>query len=168
MLELAVRPVTTADRTAVERLWLMFRHDMSEVWGELPDVDGSFRSDRLHTALTDDDWAPYLLTSAEHPVGLAFVRSLAGPVRVLNTFFVVRGVRRSGVGLRAVREVVHRHPGSWEVAFQDGNPAAVRFWRRVAGEIAGDEWTEERRPVPGKPDVPPDVWISFSVPAARG
>ncbi|MGO9293911.1 MAG: GNAT family N-acetyltransferase, partial [Streptosporangiaceae bacterium] len=58
-----------------------------------------------------------------------------------------------------------RHPGQWEVAFQDNNPVAVQFWRRVAAEIAGTACTEERRPVPGRPDFPPDVWIS--VPAHR-
>jgi hypothetical protein len=57
---------------------------------------------------------------------------------------------------------VTKHPGPWEVAFQDNNLAAVRFWRRVATEIVGDTWAEERRPIPGRPDLPPDVWISFS------
>ena len=161
MSEVSVRLATEADRTVVERLWLMFRHDLSEWRGTLPSPDGTFSSDRLQVALTDDDWAPYLLTSGEHPVGLAFVRALTGPARVLNTFFVVRGVRRTGIGLRAVREVVSKHPGPWEVPFQDNNAAAVGFWRRVATEIAGDAWTEERRPVPGRPEVPPDVWISF-------
>ncbi|WP_371872608.1 hypothetical protein [Streptomyces pacificus] len=37
----------------------------------------------------------------------------------------------------------------------------MHFWRRVATEVADDAWTEERRPVPARPDVPPDVWISF-------
>jgi hypothetical protein len=36
-------------------------------------------------------------------------------VRVLSSFFVVRGARRSGIGLRAVRKIVARHPGRWEV-----------------------------------------------------
>jgi hypothetical protein len=44
----------------------------------------------------------------------------------------------------------------------------VHFWRRVATEVAGAAWTEDRRPVPGQPTLPPDVWISFDVPAARG
>jgi hypothetical protein len=30
-------------------------------------------------------------------------------------------------GLRAVHEIVTRHPGSWEVAFRGDNVAAVRF-----------------------------------------
>jgi predicted acetyltransferase len=163
--DLSVRPATVADRAVLERLWLMFRHDLSEFRGMLPNPDGSFRSEWLQSALTDPDWAAYLFTSGERPAGLAFVRSLSGSARVLNSFFVVRGLRRSGVGLRAVKEVVARHPGAWEVAFQDANAGAVSFWRRVAAEIAGKAWTEERRPGPRGVAGPPDVWISFETPA---
>lgn len=160
-----VRAANVADRPIVERLWLMFRHDMSQFHDLLPNPDGTFRSDRLQTAFTDPDWASYLLMGDVRPVGLAFVRGLTAPTRVLNSFFVVRGARRRGIGLQAVQEVVAEHPGRWEVAFQDANVAAVHFWRRVATEIAGEAWAEERRPVPQRPDLPPDVWISFSVPA---
>ncbi|WP_233518100.1 GNAT family N-acetyltransferase [Streptomyces corynorhini] len=144
----------------------MFRHDMSEFHGLLPRADGTFRGDRLRTAFSEPDWVPYLLTSGDSPAGFAFVRGLTGPTRVLNSFFVVRGARRTGIGLRAVREITARHPGPWSVAFQDANSAAVRFWRRVATEIADDAWTEERRAVPGRPEAPPDVWISFHARAA--
>ncbi|MEU0567715.1 GNAT family N-acetyltransferase [Nonomuraea sp. NPDC005983] len=157
-----VRPAGTADRLAVERLWLMFRHDMAEFQGGLPSPDATYHSDRLRSAFEDDDWATYLFTSGDRPVGFSFVRALSGPARVLNSFFVVRGARRSGIGMKVVREVISRHPGPWKIAFQDSNTAAVAFWRRVATEIAGDAWTEERRPVPNRPDVPPDVWISFT------
>jgi predicted acetyltransferase len=161
MPDLSVRPATDADRAVLERLWLMFRHDMSEFQGGLPAADGTFRSDRLQAALGNAAWAPYLFVRGEHPVGFALVRGLGGPANVLNSFFVVRGARRSGIGLCAVQDVVARHPGAWEVAFQDGNTIAVRFWRRVATEIVGDAWSEDRRPVPGRPELPPDVWISF-------
>lgn len=164
-----VRPALPADRPAVERLWLMFRHDLSELDGSLPGADGTFRSDRLRSAFTDADWAPYLMLSDGAPAGFAFVRSLSGPARVMNSFFVVRGARRTGIGLRAVQEVVARHPGPWEIPFQDANAPAAAFWRRVATVIAGADWTEEHRPVPHRPRVPPDVWISFAtatVPAA--
>ncbi|MGC9536231.1 GNAT family N-acetyltransferase [Streptomyces sp. UG1] len=160
-----VRPATPDDRPTVERLWLLFRHDMSEFGGQLPNPDGTFRSERLEAAFADAvDWAPYLFDSGGRPVGFAFVRALGGPVRVLNSFFVVRGARRAGVGLQAVRQVVARHPGDWEVAFQDDNPGAVRFWRRAAEELAPGAWSEERRPVPGRADLAPDVWISFRCP----
>lgn len=161
-VSVSVRPATPADRPALERLWLMFRHDMSAFDGSLPAHDGTFRSDRLEAALAGAGWAAYLLHCGPYPAGLAFVRGVGGPARVMNSFFVARGVRGTGVGLSAAREVVARHPGRWEIPFQDANAVAVRFWRRVAAEVAGDAWTEERRPVPGRPDLPPDVWISFT------
>ncbi|MFB7494391.1 GNAT family N-acetyltransferase [Streptomyces sp. NPDC056161] len=168
MPDVSVRLADAADRPVLERLWLMFRHDLAGLSGVLPQPDGTFRSDRLDAALTDPGWAPYLLESADRPVGLAFVRGLNDVPRVLNSFFVVSGARRAGVGLRAVQEVISRHPGPWEVAFQADNTPAVRFWRRVAAEIAGDAWTEEPRPVPGRPESPPDVWIAFEAPAEPG
>ncbi|WP_031063897.1 GNAT family N-acetyltransferase [Streptomyces sp. NRRL WC-3742] len=163
-----VRIAKDDDRSVMERLWLMFRHDLSEFDELLPNPDGSFRDEWLHQAFTDDDRVPYLITCDDRPAGLAFVRGLAGPTRVLNSFFIVRGVRRRGIGLKAVQEVLARHPGPWEIAFQDTNVTAVHFWRRVATQTVGDAWTEDRRPVPGRPNLPPDVWISFNTPAEGG
>ncbi|MFE5034707.1 GNAT family N-acetyltransferase [Streptomyces sp. NPDC056683] len=159
--DVVVRPAVPGDRPAVDRLWLMFRHDLSEFRGLLPRPDGSFRDERVEDAFAAPGWAPYLFVRGGHPVGFAFVRALDAPVRVLNSFFVVRGARRTGIGLAAVREVLARHPGRWEIAFQYENPDAVAFWRWVAAEAAVGGWTEAARPVPGMPELPPDVWISF-------
>lgn len=163
MPAISVRPASAADRPMVERLWLMFRHDMSEFGGQLPNPDGTFRAGRLTAAFEEQDWAGYVFAGPqERPVGFAIVRGIAGPVRVLSSFFVVRSVRRARVGLQAAEAVIARHPGPWEIAFQDSNTAAVHFWRRVATDLAGLDWTEERRAVPGRPDLPPDTWISFT------
>lgn len=162
MTDSSIRVAGAEDRPTVERLWLMFRHDMSEFREDLPDPDGGFAHAWLESAFTDtEDRVPYLMTSGTRPVGFAFVRALSGPVRVMNSFFVVRGVRRTGVGLRAAARVIAQHPGPWEIPFQDANTGAVRFWRRVATQVAGSAWTEERRPIPGRPEATPDVWISF-------
>jgi len=164
--DILIHPASHADRPVAERLWLMFRHEMSEFTGALPKSDGTFRSERLQSAFGGDpDWAAYLVMSGDAPVGLALVRSLSAPTRVLNSFFIVRGARQRGIGLRAVREIVSLHPGRWEVAFQDANTTAVRFWRHVARQLAPDAWTEERRSVAQRPELPPDVWISFDTSA---
>ncbi|CAL9398704.1 hypothetical protein SUDANB171_01407 [Streptomyces sp. enrichment culture] len=161
--DVRVRRAGADDFPVLERLWPMFRHDLSEVRGQLPRPDGTFRSDRLTAAFRDPGWAAYLTLWGDRPAGFALVRALETPVRVLNAFFVVRGARRSGVGMTVVREVMAQHPGRWEIPFQDDNHTAARFWRRVAGDLAGRDWTEEHRPVPGRPQSPPDTWISFTV-----
>lgn len=156
---LTVRRADAADRPGYDRLWQLFRHDLSALTGTVPFPDGTFRTERLEAAFADPDWAPYLFTRGRSPVGLAIVRGLGAPTRVLNSFFVVAGARGAGHGLHAACQVMRLHPGAWEVAFQDANAPAVRFWRRVAIELAGDAWTEEHRISPARPDLPLDTWI---------
>ncbi|GGB16331.1 hypothetical protein GCM10011492_02570 [Flexivirga endophytica] len=138
----------------------MYRHDMSGVVGSLPCADGSFRSEWLEYALTRSDWHAWMLTIGEHPGGLALVRAVNEPVRVLNSFFVVSGARRFGLGFDLARVVVGEYPGRWDVAYQDANAAAVALWPAVAGSFDAG-YTVERRAVPGDSDVPHDVWVSF-------
>jgi predicted acetyltransferase len=160
-------PAGPEQAQVLERLWLLFRHDLSEFTGGLPFADATYRSERLALALSDDTWAAYVFRLGEVPVGFALVRSIDREPFVLNSFFVVRGARRSGVGRHAVRQVLATRPGRWTVAFQETNPGAVAFWRRVGADHDPD-WTEELRAVPERPDLPPDSWISFRVGRTRG
>ena len=158
LLMRAVDGADPADRALVERLWLLFRHDMTEFVGGLPNPDGTFRSEWLFSALEDENWAAHLAFAGDRPVGFAFVRALEQPVRVLNSFFIVRGARRGGYGMQFARYVLAAHPGPWEIAFQEANVKGARFWRRLAQEVAPDAWREEERPA-SRPEMPPNVWV---------
>ncbi|MFD6178326.1 MULTISPECIES: GNAT family N-acetyltransferase [unclassified Isoptericola] len=164
-----LRPATARDGDALERLWALFRHDLSEVTGELPGPDGRFRDERLRAALADLDrcdgarWGAHLATVDDRPVAFALVRGLDTPVRVLSAFFVARAARRHGLGREVATAVLRTVPGPWEIAFQDANAAAAAFWPRVATDVAGEGWSLEHRAVPGRPDLPPDSWVRLDV-----
>jgi predicted acetyltransferase len=97
------------------------------------------------------------------PIGFVLVLGLDGEVRSVGEFFIVRSMRRQGIGRQVARAVFHRYPGRWEAAFQEENPRAATFWRRVAAEVAPGLWTEERRQDPTKSFIAPDVWISLTL-----
>ncbi|MFC8600334.1 GNAT family N-acetyltransferase [Isoptericola sp. NPDC057191] len=159
-----VRIATAADADVLERLWALFRHDLSDVTGELPRPDGRFRDERLRAALDGaPGWCAHLAAVDGRPVAFALVRGVDSPVRVLSAFFVARAARRHGVGRAVAADVLRRTPGTWEIAFQDANPAAAAFWPRVAADVAGDRWALEHRAVPGGRDLPPDAWIRLRV-----
>jgi predicted acetyltransferase len=168
-----LRLLSAETRSVVEQLWQLYRHDLSQFRGthgpsgfrgSLPDEDGTFHTRGLMPYFEDDaDRAAYVFYDGANPVGFAFVSRLTTPVRLMSEFFVVRGLRGSGIARAAVDELLARHPGEWAIPFQENNVAAARFWRRVAASVAGDNVREDRRPVPGKPDVPPDVWITIAV-----
>lgn len=149
------------DRAVVERLWQLYHHDLSQFRGSLPDDEGLFQSRRLPAYLDDPDGVSYLLVLGDRPVGFALVRGLDAEQRTICEFFVVRAARRRRCGYDAALQVLRLHPGRWEIAFQEENPGAARFWRQVATAASGSSWTQERRPVPDKPHLPHDVWLSL-------
>jgi len=157
-----LREATPGSRPVLERLWQLYRHDLSELRRTRLSADGTFPTRRLDPFLGDDaNRRAYLFFLDDSPVGLALVAGVVTDPRVLHEFFVVRAVRRHGVGGEAIRQLFALHPGAWEIAFQEANTTAARFWRGVAATAAPDAWREERRPVPGKPEVPADVWLVF-------
>jgi predicted acetyltransferase len=159
-----LRPLTAETRPVVEQLWQLYRHDLSEFRDSHPDEHGRFHERTLAPYLEpDDDRAAYLLYRDERPVGFAFVsRLVSGPI-LMSEFFVVRSVRRQGIAAAAVDRLFALHPGTWEIAFQERNAGAARFWRQTAERAARDGVREELRPVPGKPHIPHDVWLTVTV-----
>jgi predicted acetyltransferase len=89
-----LRAVTDADRPVLDRLWQLYSHDMSEVRGTLPDAEGRFKHGRLPMYFDDPDCCGYLIQHRGAPAGFAFVRGLAGDLRTMGDFFVVRAARR--------------------------------------------------------------------------
>ena len=158
--------LTGETRPVLERLWQLYLHDLSEFRDSHPNEDGLFKTARLDAFLEPSaDRRAYLVRRNGSPAGFVLVGGLeAGPHRI-DEFFVVRSVRRAGVGRAAAAAALVRHPGRWAIGFQNENPTAARFWRRLASEL-GSDVGEELRPVPGKPHIPHDVILSLTVGSA--
>lgn len=160
-----LEPVTRDLHPVVERLWQLYRYDLSEFRDSHPDEHGLFTAGRLPAYLMDDDpeHGALLVRHGGTPAGFVLLGGLRTPPATIGEFFVVRSVRRRGVGHHVATEVMRSRPGPWLVAFQEENPKAARFWRQIATELAGDTWSEQRVPVPDKPWLPPDVWLTLEV-----
>ena len=163
MSEPTLRPFTEEDRPVVERLWQLYRHDLSEHRDSHPDAAGLFKPGRLPAYFDDPGRCGYLVVRDGLPVGFALVQGLESAPRMISEFFVVRSVRRQGVGRAVASDLLRRHPGDWEIGFQVENRGAPEFWRGVVTDLVGETWREELRPVPGKPHIPPDHVLVFRV-----
>ena len=158
-----LRELAQEQHEVAERFWQLLLHDLSEFRDSHPDEHGAFKRRHLEPYLVpDSDRVAYLVYGSTGPVGLALVYGLTGEVRRFDQFFIVRSQRRAGVGRAAAEATIGRFPGRWEVGFQNENPSAARFWRRLASEI-GTNVQERLQPVPDKPHIPDDVILSFDV-----
>lgn len=160
----ALRPITPDDELLVDRLWQLYSHDLSQSRGSLPNGEGLFKQGHLaHYRDNPDDCVGFVVEYDGAPAGFAYVTRLNGEFRSIGDFFVVRALRRRRVGFDVATELIRRFPGRWEIAFQAENAGAPEFWRRVATSLVGNAWTEELRPVPDKPQIPPDHWLVFEL-----
>ena len=153
--------VDRSHRAVLENLGQLYRHDLSEAYGHLPNPDGTFNNRRLDLFLAGIDPAlrAWLITAAGSVCGFVMTAPADGGGASISDFFIVRAIRRCGVGREAVRQVIAMTPGQWRIGFQSYNPGAQRFWRQVASDAAGDQWAmEDDPPVAGGP---PDTWITF-------
>ena len=158
-------PVTRSDRAVLSNLGQLYRHDLSEALGHLPNDDGTFNNRRLDAFFVgaDPGHEARLITVAGRTGGFVLTGVEPDGTRVLSDFFVVRALRRTGVGRAAAVAAFTAYRGPWVVAFQDYNPGARAFWEGVADLVAEGDWHTEHRGVPGKPELPPDTWISLNV-----
>ena len=155
-------PATRADRAVLENLGQLFRHDLSESYGLLPNPDGTFNNRPLDQFRTgaDPEHRAWLITAAGRLGGYVMTRPREPGVMMIDGFFVVRALRRTGVGREAARRVIAMFPGRWAIGFQSYNPGAQRFWSLVAADAVGDAWSaHDDPPVEGRP---PDSWITFT------
>jgi predicted acetyltransferase/ADP-ribose pyrophosphatase YjhB (NUDIX family) len=157
---LRVEVADDAGWRVVERLWQLYLHDLSEFRHSSPDAEGLFAG-RLaaYAGGGRGDRVSYLARLGDVPCGFALVRGLGSDQRLMGEFFVTRSTRGRGVAAAFARAVLDRHPGPWAVPFQNENPRAAAFWRRLAAEVL-DDVAEETVPVPGKRHLPDDVWLT--------
>ncbi|WP_326943210.1 GNAT family N-acetyltransferase [Amycolatopsis sp. NBC_01307] len=132
-------------RPVVEQLGQLERHELSQWTGDLPGPTGLFDFPRLSRFFTDADHDAYVIYSDGRLAGFCLIRPFEGAATFIHSFFIVRALRRQGVGLAAATKLIRSRRGRWAIAFLEENAPAARFWRQVATEVVGEHWTQELR-----------------------
>jgi predicted acetyltransferase len=161
----SVRTASDDQWRIVAWLWQLFRHDLAIIVNALPYADGRYQAAQLNEFPSPNGagylaWRAHPKTGEQAPLGFAVVDGLVADRRSMVGFWVAPVVRREGIGRLLAIDVLSRHEGPWSIGFQHENVGAGAFWRDVADAVFGlGRWAETQRPVPGRPDVPPDHFI---------
>jgi predicted acetyltransferase len=107
---------------------------------------GHREPDQLQRWLVDRSAALLTILDEQQPVGFAMVVRETLPTRQADfrmaEFFIARAHRRRGVGRSAVRLILDRFAGRWEIVEYTRNPGAVQFWRRVVTAYTRGDYRE--------------------------
>ena len=133
-----VAEASEAERPLIAGFLQLYIYDFSELELEdserfEPGPDGRFEDyPELDRYWRDETRAVLIIRRGHRPVGFALLNALSHsglPVdRNMAEFFVMRKHRRGGVASAAVREILARYPGCWELAIAQRNAGARAFW----------------------------------------
>jgi predicted acetyltransferase len=139
-VDVEIVPVLPAQEPILANLLELYAHDFSEFVELQLGADGRFGYKHLPLYWTESDRYPFLVIANGHLAGFVFVRrgsEISGDTDVwdIAEFFIMRGFRRLGIGMRVAHEIWIKFPGKWEVRVMDRNPKARVFWERTINEF---------------------------------
>jgi predicted acetyltransferase len=154
-----VDPIELADprQVAPFRDWLQRTYPL--YLGELSEyddskyhltADGHWEPDYLPYWLEQPFCLPLVAVAENVPVGFAFVGQPPFPFMSascdfrLCEFFVLRELRRSGLGRRIAVALLSSKVGAWELVVLPRNTAAAAFWRVVLPLVSTAQPAETR------------------------
>jgi predicted acetyltransferase len=142
LMQIEVLPATTEQEPVLANLLELYAHDFSEFSDLKIGVDGRFGYEPLPLYWRESNRFPFLVRANGDLAGFVLVQqgsqvSGAGEIWDVAEFFVLRGYRRHGVGLRVAHDVWSMFTGSWEVRVTDKNMVALAFWQRAVSEFTG-------------------------------
>ncbi|MDA0788195.1 MAG: GNAT family N-acetyltransferase [Proteobacteria bacterium] len=147
-MKVEVRPASEQDRPVLDRLLQYYLHDFSEFDQTVrSDHTGRFAYPYLEFYWRDPDRFAFLIWYAGQLAGLALVRKETDPgngerITELAEFFILRALRRGGVGRLAAQQLWGRFPGRWRVEVSAGNAVGYQFWGRVVQEATDGRYSQ--------------------------
>ena len=147
-------PATAAHKPILENLLQFYLHDFSEVVSLNIGLDGRFDYPHLELYWSDPGRFPFLATADGNWAGFAFIKQIPqddgeGFIWDMAEFFVLRGHRRRGMGVRLAHLAFQQFPGSWQVRVMESNSVACQFWQQAIESFTGASLPPVRMRVDG-------------------
>ena len=114
----------------------LYVHDFSEFYHLDLGADGRFGYQNLPLYWSEPDRYAFLVKMNGKLAGLALVKKeseVTGSESVwgVGEFFIVRGYRRQGIGMKVAHKLWNKFPGPWQVRVMQSNQMALHFWQHA-------------------------------------
>jgi predicted acetyltransferase len=141
-VDVEIIPALPEQEPILANMLELYAHDFSEFMDLKLGADGRFGYKHLPLYWKESNRYPFLIMANGHFAGFVFVRrgseiSNDADVWDMAEFFIIRGFRRLGLGMKVAQEIWKRFPGKWEVRVIDRNQKAKDFWGRAINEFLG-------------------------------
>jgi predicted acetyltransferase len=143
-VEVSVVPASPEQAHVLANLLQLYAHDFSEFSALEINEDGRFGYPYLPLYWKEPHRRPFLIKAEGKLAGFVLLQKrsqVSGDEEIWDVaeFFILRGYRRRGVGVKAAQAVWRMFPGKWEVRVMERNIQAREFWSRAVNEFTGEQ-----------------------------
>ncbi len=153
-MHVEIQPVNIEDRPVLDNLYQFYLYDFSEFLGIPVARYGLFLTGETDGCCTEQWRHPFFIRADGELAGFVIVdRHSEHPnsdqtENEIAQFFVMRSLRRKGVGQQAAILTFEQFPGAWVVKQMGENKAAITFWRKLIDQYTGGHFSDAPAPEP--------------------
>jgi len=143
VVNIKVLPALREQKPVLANLLELYAYDFSEFIDLKLGADGRFGYKRLPLYWEDSNRYPFIVMVDDCLAGFVFVHrgsAISDNENVwdMSEFFILRGYRRRGIGMKVAHEIWKSFPGQWEVRVMDQNQKAREFWQKTIDAFIGE------------------------------
>ena len=131
-----LRRVRKEDRELLWNLNQKYLYEMTNFYDDPMDEMGNFHYGHFEEYFTDPRRVAYFLCQGEALIGFAMLNPYSNiggtPDHTMAEFTIFPAYRRKHYALESARLLLVRHPGRWEIKYNEKNAGAKRLWHTVA------------------------------------
>ena len=132
---ITLKPVTEQEKKLLWNINQKYLYEMSQYYPEDLDEEGNLHYGYFDAYFTDPERKAYLIYDGRCLVGFAMLNpySYIGhcPDSVIAEFCVFPPYRRQHIAAKAFECILRKHPGRWEIKFNENNRGAKCLWEKA-------------------------------------
>ena len=144
-MSIEIIPSLITDKSIIQRMMELFRHDLSEFEDIDLDEHGYFGYPYLDYYWVEPDRYPFIVRVDGKIAGFALINQhthFPDSQYSVAEFFILRKYRLRGIGRQAAVDIFDRFRGRWEISKLPTNVAALIFWHEVIKSYLLERYTE--------------------------
>lgn len=144
-MSIEVIPALITDKSIIQRMMELFRHDLSDFEDLDLDEHGYFGYPYLDYYWIESDRYPFIVRVDGKLAGFALINQhthFPDSQYSIAEFFILRKYRRRGIGRKVAFDLFDRFAGRWEISKLSTNVTALKFWSDVIESYLSEYPTE--------------------------
>ncbi len=137
---LRLQTVQSKDRDLLWNINQKYLYEMTNYYDDPMDENGNFHYGHFEDYFTDPRRVAYFIYSEDSLVGFAMLCPYSNigeePDYIMAEFTIFPAYRRRHYALDAARMILAKHPGKWEIKYNEKNRGAKSLWTQVTEAYA--------------------------------